>query len=108
MPATKKTRQEFYEAVKAVSKAAAGLEEHHREVVAKGMEDTPTLRTIASETKKSLLHRVDVSTVFLSVVSRQYTLSSSVSMVLTCRYAFLCRLNAVMVRVCVCCGRGLR
>ncbi|CBJ33779.1 conserved unknown protein [Ectocarpus siliculosus] len=55
--------REFYEAVKAVSKAAAGLEEHHREVVAKGMEDTPTLRTIASETKKSLLHRVDAWTV---------------------------------------------
>ncbi|CAB1113650.1 unnamed protein product [Ectocarpus sp. CCAP 1310/34] len=55
--------REFYEAVKAASKAAAGLEEHHREVVAKGMEETPTLRTIASETKKSLLHRVDAWTV---------------------------------------------
>lgn len=55
-------RQEFYEALKMASKAAAGLEEHHREViVAKGMENTPTLRTIASETKKSLLNRVDVS-----------------------------------------------
>ncbi|CAM9997687.1 unnamed protein product, partial [Hapterophycus canaliculatus] len=53
--------REFYEAVKAASKAAVGLEEHHREVVAKGMENTPTLRTIANETKKSLLHRVDVS-----------------------------------------------
>ncbi len=48
--------------MKAASKAAVGLEEHHREVIAtKGMENTPTLRTIASETKKSLLHRVDVS-----------------------------------------------
>jgi len=54
-------KQEFYESVKAASKAAVGLEEHHREVIAaKGMENTPTLRTIASETKKSLLHRVDV------------------------------------------------
>lgn len=52
--------------MKAASKAAAGLEEHHREVVAKGMEDTPTLRTIASETKKSLLHRVDVSIVVIT------------------------------------------
>lgn len=49
------------------SKAAAGLEDHHREViVAKGMENTPTLRTIASETKKSLLNRVDVSDAFFS------------------------------------------
>lgn len=48
--------------MKAASKAAAGLEEHHREViVAKSMENTPTLRTIASETKKTLLLRVDVS-----------------------------------------------
>lgn len=58
----KHTRQEFYEALKMAAKAAAGLEEHHREViVAKGMENTPTLRTIASEAKKSQLHRVDVS-----------------------------------------------
>eukprot|EP00903_Cladosiphon_okamuranus_P022367 g20571.t1 len=56
--------REFYEALKMAAKAAAGLEEHHREViVAKGMENTPTLRTIASETKKSLLHRVDAWTV---------------------------------------------
>lgn len=54
-------KQEFYESVKAASKAAAGLEEHYREVVAPGMELTPTLRTIASETKKGLLQRVDVS-----------------------------------------------
>lgn len=60
--------QEFYEAVKAASKAAVGLEGHYRDVVAPGMEDTPTLRTIASETKKSLLNRVDVS--LLSIVTR--------------------------------------
>lgn len=55
--------------MKAASKAAAGLEEHHRQViVANGMENTPTLRTIASETKKSLLHRVDVSLISLRVV----------------------------------------
>ncbi|CAB1106508.1 unnamed protein product [Ectocarpus sp. CCAP 1310/34] len=56
-------KPEIYEAVKAASKAAAGLEEHHREVVAKGMEATRTLRTIASETKRSLLHSVDARTV---------------------------------------------
>ena len=52
--------QEFYEAVKAASKAAAGLETHYREVVAVGMESTPTLRTIGNETKKGLLQRIDV------------------------------------------------
>lgn len=46
--------------MKAASKASAGLEEHYRAVVAPGMEDTPTLRTIARETKKGLLKRVDV------------------------------------------------
>eukprot|EP00752_Nemacystus_decipiens_P010830 g9629.t1 len=56
--------REFYEALKMASKAAAGLEDHHREViVAKGMENTPTLTTIASETKKTLLNRVDAWTV---------------------------------------------
>lgn len=47
--------------MKAASKASAGLEVHYRDVVAPGMEGAPTLRTIARETKKSLLHRVDVS-----------------------------------------------
>eukprot|EP00904_Undaria_pinnatifida_P003770 jgi/Undpi1/13394/HiC_scaffold_8.g03053.m1 len=55
--------KEFYEAAKAASRAAAALEEHYRDVVAQGMDQTPTIRTIASETKKSLLHRVDGWTV---------------------------------------------
>lgn len=53
--------QEFYEAVKAASKASLGLEDHYRDVVAPAMEDTPTLRTIAMETKKGLLNKIDVS-----------------------------------------------
>lgn len=46
--------------MKAACKAAAGLEVHYEEVVSVGMEGTPTLRTIGSETKKGLLQRIDV------------------------------------------------
>lgn len=60
--------------MKAASKASAGLEEHYRAVVAPGMEDTPTLRTIARESKKGLLNRVDVRDSLYLLVCKSYIL----------------------------------
>jgi hypothetical protein len=50
--------RQFYEVIAAATGASHSLAEHHRAVVAPGMEVSPTLRTIARETRRTHLQQV--------------------------------------------------
>ncbi|KAG5175314.1 exocyst complex component Sec10-domain-containing protein [Tribonema minus] len=51
--------RQLYEVVAACTGASRALQEHHRDVVSTGMEGTPTVRTIALETRRSHVQQVE-------------------------------------------------